>query len=366
MEVRRITGMALVTLMTLVAACTPAPAPSDAETVGDADAGSADHQLPDPDATALPASEPTSTPTPAVDPAEIGANELGEIPVLMYHRLLPDGGGEYDSTPEEFRAELEYLCEHDYRPVRVIDLVRGEIDVPAGTTPVVLTFDDSTREQLGFTADGEVDPETSSGILLDVARDCDGFEPVASLYVNAYPFGGGHDSEDLVRWLHEHGFELGNHTSGHANLSTLSAGEVQRELAEGVAVITDIVPAAEVATMSLPLGIWPSDRGLAVEGSSQGQSYAHEGILLVGAGPASSPYHSEFDALAVPRIRSGPWDGGDPNFTSGFWLDVFERYPERRYISDGTPSTISFPENHADALDEAFEDRANPYPVAVD
>jgi peptidoglycan/xylan/chitin deacetylase (PgdA/CDA1 family) len=295
------------------------------------------------------------------EPAAVGANELGEIPVLMYHRILPGGGGEYDRAPDEFRAELAYLHEHGYRPIRVIDLVRGQIDVPAGTTPVVLTFDDSTREQMAFTEDGAVDPDTAVGILLDFAAEHPDFTPTASFYVNAGPFGGGGDSADILRWLHDHGFELGNHTARHANLRALDGDGVRRELALGARVITDVVPHAAVRTLSLPLGIWPEDRTLAYRGEWEGDGYEHEGVLLVGAHPARSPFHAEFDPRAIPRIRSWTWDGGEANYGSGFWLDVLERHPERRYVSDGDPSRISFPAELGDRLDPAFAARAAPY-----
>jgi hypothetical protein len=355
----RLLVASLVTLA-LVSACSGAPevadsaAPPNVDATADAEAAAGSGPIPTP--------TPSPTPAePAVDPATVGANELGEIPVLMYHRILPDGGGEYDRSPEGFRAELEYLCDEGYRPVRTVDLVRGELDIPAGTTPVVLTFDDSTREQLAFTDGGDVDPDTAIGILRDVAAGCDGFEPVASLYVNAGPFGGGHDSDELVRWLHEHGFELGNHTAGHANLAALGPAEVRRELAAGVEVITDVVPDAEVVTLALPLGVWPEDRELAVRGEHDGTTFAHEGILLVGAGPAPSPFHADSDPLAIPRIRSGAWDGEEPDYASGFWLDLFERHPERRYVSDGDPETVSFPAGLAGELDPALAERANPY-----
>jgi hypothetical protein len=309
--------------------------------------------------TAAPTEEPTEE---AVDPAEVGANELGEIPVLMYHRLLPDGGGEYDLTPEEFRGELQYLYDNDYRPIRTIDLVEGDIDVPAGMTPVVLTFDDSTREQAAHTPDGDIDPDTAIGILLEFAEEHPDFTPVASLYINAGPFGGGQDSDDILVDLHERGFELGNHTHSHANLRSLDADGIREELARGVQVTTDVIPQAEVRTLSLPLGIWPEPRELAYSGDHDGFTYENEGILLVGSHPALSPFHGDFDPQAIPRIRSTPgWDGGEPDYTSGFWFDVLERHPERRYVSDGNPATISFPAELADDLDEAFRDAANPY-----
>lgn len=309
-----------------------------------------------------PAVEPDNDPGahPPVDPAAVGANELGQIPVIMHHRILDGGGGEYDRSPEEFRAELERLYDAGYRPIRTVDLVRGTIEVPAGTTPVVLTFDDSSREQFALGADGEVEAGTAIGILLDVAATRDGFEPVASLYVNAGPFGVA-DSGPSLRWLHEHGFELGNHTLRHANLGRIGADDVRRELALGARVIADHVPDAEVVTLSLPLGIWPEPRALAYAGEHEGDPYHHEGVLLVGASPAPSPFSAGFDPLAIPRIRSSSGDGGEPNYGSEFWLDWFEDNPDRRYVSDGNPDTVSFPSELADDLDPAFAEAANPY-----
>jgi hypothetical protein len=106
---------------------------------------------------------------PPVDPAEVGANELGVVPVLMYHQLREDGGSVYDMTEEEYRQELEWLFDNGYRPITTAQLARGEIDVPAGTKPVVLTYDDSTASQAQLTADGELDPATSLGILVEIA-----------------------------------------------------------------------------------------------------------------------------------------------------------------------------------------------------
>lgn len=311
----------------------------------------------DPDA---PAVESTAAAEPPVDPAEVEANELGQIPLIMHHRTVEGGGGEYDRSPEEFRAELDRLYEDGYRPVRTVDVVRGTIDVPAGTTPVVLTFDDSSSEQFALTPDGEVDPDSAIGMLVDFAADHDDFDAVASLYINAGPFGVA-DTEPLLTWLHEHGFELGNHTLRHTNLAQVGPDEVRRELALGARVVTDHVPDAEVVTLSLPLGIWPDPRDLAYSGESEGDEYHHEGVLLVGAGPAPSPFSTEFDPLAIPRIRSSAWEGGEPNFGSDYWLDWFDDNPERRYVSDGDPTRVSFPADLADDLDPEYADSSNPY-----
>ncbi len=307
------------------------------------------------------ADEPDEPEVPAVDPASVNADELGQVPVLMYHQLREDGGSLYDMSPEEFRADLIELFDGGYRPVTTAALVTREFDVPAGTTPVVLTFDDSVRNQAFLDDDGELHPDSSMGILIDVAADYDDVEPVASLYlITSSLFGGTADGPDIVRALHEAGMELGNHTTTHPNLGRLSSAEVQDELSTAISMIGDIVPEAEVSTLSLPLGVFPEDRALATSGSGTDGDYAHDAVLLVGSNPAPSPWHVDFDPQALPRILTLR----DPGELQGsaWWLEQFEvAQTHQRYISDGNPATISFPADKADQLDPAFEERANPY-----
>jgi peptidoglycan/xylan/chitin deacetylase (PgdA/CDA1 family) len=329
----------------------PDEAPEDGPVDGGDDAADAGD---DPDE----ADEPT---VPAVDPASVDANELGQVPVLMYHQLREDGGSIYDMSPEEFRTDLVELFDNGYRPVTTSALVNREFDVPAGTTPVVLTFDDSVRNQAFLDDEGQLHPDSSMGILIDVAADYDDVEPVASLYlITSSLFGGTADGPDIVRALHEAGMELGNHTTTHPNLGRLGAAEVQDELSTAISMIQDIVPSAEVSTLSLPLGVFPEDRGLATSGSGADGDYEHDAVLLVGSNPAPSPWHVDFAPQALPRILTLR----DPGELQGsaWWFEQFEvGQTHQRYISDGNPATISFPADRADQLDPAFADRANPY-----
>jgi hypothetical protein len=43
------------------------------------------------------------------DPAKVKANELGTVPVMMYHRLTSKPG-EYDMTPAAFRAQVRTVA----------------------------------------------------------------------------------------------------------------------------------------------------------------------------------------------------------------------------------------------------------------
>ena len=313
----------------------------------------------------MPVEEPASTPSPErsadVSAArKVRANELGVVPVLMYHRVHPGAAGDYDLTPAEFRAELKRLWREDYVPVRTVDLVDGKLDVPVGKSPVVLTFDDSSVEQFGYTKKGVVDPDTAIGILLDFAKKHEGFPATASLYVNQRPFNSS-DYTKMLRELHERGFELGNHTLEHRDLRAASPQEVQRQLALGRKVVTDVIPDADVATLSLPLGISPEPARLAWEGKWRGIRYEHRGVLLVGWKPAPSPFDRSFDPRAIPRIRSSKQRGSVPSYGSEYWLDHLRKNPRERYVSDGDENTIAFPQGQKSRLARRYRDRALPY-----
>ncbi len=298
---------------------------------------------------------PTTTTKPAPpNPADIAANELGLIPVLMYHQITPNPAGEYDQTPGEFRDELERLYREDYRPVTAAQYISGDLDLPAGTHPVVLTFDDSTSSQLSFTDTGTVSPDSAAGILAEFGARYPDFRPVATFYVNNEPFG---NDQRALPWLAANGHEIGAHTADHANLASLDADGVQRELAQNVRAVTASAPGVTVRTMALPLGVYPRDHALAASGNWDGTPYHFDAVMLVGSNPAPAPYGA-VDPGGVPRIRSGR--GGVP-FDSAYWLDWLAANPDQRYTSDGDPSRVSFTRQRAPELAVRWQDQANPY-----
>ncbi len=302
----------------------------------------------------------TKAKAPVVDPASVKANELGVVPVLMYHRLTPVPKGEYDRTPEDFRAEIQRLYDSGYRPVLARDLVAGTIDLPAGASPVVLTFDDTTVSQYRLGPDGNVAADTAVGILLDFSKSHPDFKPVATMYVNGNPFEAGAGTAELQD-LTKRGFELGGHTLTHQNLGKTDPENVQKELVQGLRVITKAVPEAKVTTMALPFGVHPKDDTLAHAGTWDGQTYSFDGVFLVGAAPSPSPFAAAFAPLNIPRVRSSSWDGGKPNFGSAYWLDSLDKHPERRYVSDGDPDRVSFPMAEQAKLAPAVGSKANAY-----
>ena len=94
----------------------------------------------------------------------IGANEMGQVLVLMYH-LIDSEETEWTRTPENFRKDIALLKAEGFYPVNVRDLASGNIDIPAGKSPVVITFDDSSPGQYRILDDGTLDPDSAVGIL---------------------------------------------------------------------------------------------------------------------------------------------------------------------------------------------------------
>ncbi|MFB7668551.1 polysaccharide deacetylase family protein [Kitasatospora sp. NPDC056138] len=314
---------------------------------------------PVPAAPAAAGSAPPVSPAPPA-PASVQANELGSIPVLMYHQLSDHPASVYDRTPADFRAELERLARENYVPITAAQLTSGRIDIPAGAHAVVLTFDDSTNSQVHLDPKGDPTPDSALGILLDVSKAHPSFPARATFFVNSSPFSTS-GSDKALGWLVKHGFEVGNHTLHHSNLATLDAAGVQEAIASEQAEITKAVPGTPVQSLALPYGVMPKPGSLAVHGSVNGVAYQHRGVYLVGSNPAPSPFDASFDPTAIPRIRSEAATGSEAEFGSTVWLDRLAKNPAGRYTSAGDPDHVTFPEAQAAHLAESLRSRARPY-----
>ncbi|MBQ8892700.1 MAG: PASTA domain-containing protein [Bacilli bacterium] len=79
-------------------------------------------------------------------------NELGNVPIMMYHGIVNTtdnkytGGNVdkdgYNRTSKAFLEDLEMYYSKGYRMIRLKDYIDGNIDVELGKSPIILTFDD--------------------------------------------------------------------------------------------------------------------------------------------------------------------------------------------------------------------------------
>ncbi|NMB40868.1 MAG: polysaccharide deacetylase family protein [Firmicutes bacterium] len=313
--------------------------------------------------------KPVSEEKPGVMTAELldqKPNELGEIMILMYHEIgyLE---AEWTRTPENFRRDLETLYEQGYRAVPLMDFVKGNIDIPAGTSPVVFTFDDGNKGNFYYEEnESELKPasDCAVGIMEDFYQEKPDFGLAATFFIYyPNPFRESQHIEKKLNYLVSKGFEIGNHTHGHADLSRLNSNEIQRELALHVQKTQEYVAKCEINSLALPYGSYPKkSSNFLLEGSFDGTAYKNEAVLLVGANPSVSPFHEKFNVSRLPRIRASEMKTEGVGLYD--WLDYFQRHPDKRYVSDGDPRYVTAPKSHSNFLNEPAlgEKKARFYP----
>jgi hypothetical protein len=252
------------------------------------------------------------------------ANDRGRIPILEYH-LVGGKDSRWGRSVERFRKDLELLYARGYRPITVAQLVDGKIDVPAGMTPVVVTFDDASPGQFRFIEkDGKttVDPESAVGVWLAFNRAHPDWKNRATFCLlsgatEGHAFFGEKGIEgqksawrfEKLRLLASEGFELCAHTLWHANLAKYDDRMVQEQIARSVLAIDSAVAGYRVRTFSLPLGKWPKNRALADSGtwkeprSGRIVRYAFDAVLEVAGPPVPSPASANFNPRKLSRIQ---------------------------------------------------------------
>ncbi|PYN98775.1 MAG: polysaccharide deacetylase [Candidatus Rokuibacteriota bacterium] len=274
----------------------------------------------------------------------LAPNELGRVMILEYHKIdYPEE--RWTRTPENFRRDLETFYTRGYRLLALNDLLDGRINVPIGTTPLVLTFDDSSPGQFRYVErDGrlEIDPKSGIGVLETFIREHPDFGRAATFYVlpgASRPnklFNQDEYAGKKLQYLVANGYEIGNHTLWHANLGKYDENIVRGQIAEAQVWIQRHVPDYRPRTIALPHGVYPKDVGWAVRGTAKGASYQHDAILMVAGGAAPSPFSRGFDPLRLPRIQAVEHD-------LGYWLSYFEKHPDERFVSDGDPASVTVP-----------------------
>lgn len=305
------------------------------------------------------AEQPVVANTPVAVSAEgdtLAPNEMGRIPILEYH-LIGDSASRWTRERNQYRKDLEMLYARGFRPVTMADVLDKKLDLPRGQSPIVVVFDDASPSQFKYIEQNgklEIDPNTAVGIWLDMnKRNPDwGNKAVFCMLSGAEAgrsfFGEkgieGQKTEwrhQKVKFLHDQGFELCNHTLWHAQLSKYPDAFVQEQIARLQLAVDSVVPGYRIRTLALPLGLWPKNRALASKGSwtdpksGKTVSYDYGAVLEVSGGPARSPYDPEFNGLSLPRVQVNAREMEST-------IDRLDA-TKTRYVSDGDPSTVARP-----------------------
>lgn len=298
---------------------------------------------------------------------EYKPNELGGIPIFMYHNIVTDPSleGHLYRTADEFYNDLQWLYDNNFYLVGMNSVVRGQFNVPAGKHAVVLTFDDSSSMHLSFEMgpDGQplrdengdfvISPNSAVGIIERFAAEHPDFGKAAHFStIPVFKFSWPEYEQDewyetKVQWLLENNYEIGNHTSDHTDMTLMDSETFARNIAEPYIWISEMVdkndPNFAMGVLTLPYGAyeeggWTGDKFeyLANGFTWEGQEIPVEGVMLVCCGANQSPFHDDYRRLWIARIR-----GDDPDYQR--LKEEIENGWVILYTSDGNPDTVTVP-----------------------
>jgi len=288
----------------------------------------------------------TNEPTKPAIVIDKDANENGKVMILMYHGI-GEVEKEWVRTPENFRRDIEVLYSKGYRLISLMDYVNNNIKIEAGCTPVVMTFDDGLLNQFNMIQEdgiNKIDPNCAVGILEDFYKAHNDFGRAATFYVYyPIPFRQKELIKEKFEFLINNGYEIGNHSYDHPSLGKITLEEVNKQLGMNVKSTKGYLPNFVVESLALPFGEAPKGDSYnhVVSGSYEGVEYLNKAVLKVGSNPALSPTNKDFDPLKLPRVRASELNTAGTGIYD--WLSYFEKNPEKKYISDGSPDIVTVP-----------------------
>ncbi|MGW4206063.1 polysaccharide deacetylase family protein [Streptomyces sp. NPDC004726] len=178
-----------------------------------------------------------------------GTTTASTIPVLLYHSIVDDPPAwiaEFTVTPKDFLSQLDAIIGSGRVPVTISTLIAHFTDgAPLPDRPVLITFDDGFADLPGPTAQALAERDIVSTAYLTTGAITPGrrslLPPAPMMTLSEVPS------------LEQQGMEIGTHTITHAQLDTLGAAALRRELREPKDVLEDLL-GHEVAHLAYPHG----------------------------------------------------------------------------------------------------------------
>ena len=299
---------------------------------------------------------------------EKNVNELGKVPIMMYHGIIDtednkytggnvDKNG-YNRKASSFREDLEFYYKNGYRMIRLEDYIHGIIDVPIGYSPIILTFDDGDADNckvLGKNSDGslQIDPNSAVGILEEFKKKYPDFGVTATFFVMNGIFNQSQYNKDIVNFMINNGYDIGNHTISHPDFTKISKEQSVKEVGKMYKILDSYLGDKYVHIVALPFGSpYKKDHAnyLAIlSGTYDGYEYKTEAALRVGWEPEVSPYNKNFDPTFLKRCRA--YDNNGKEFDIEM---VFKNLEKNRYISDGDKERIVIPSSEQNNLNSEY------------
>ncbi len=301
---------------------------------------------------------------------DYNVNELGRVPIMMYHGIHHKNNSDtdyiggnidkdgYQRTSEAFRNDLEFYYQNNYRMIRLSDYVDGIIDVELGKSPIILTFDDGLQNNInvmGLDENGEIiiDPNCAIGILEEFKNKYPDYNVTATFFVNAGLFNQPEYNEKIMKWLVENNYDIGNHTSTHADFTKIDLNETNYQIGKVYELLDSIIPNQYVNIVALPYGS-PYKKSHAnfeniFNANYNGKIYNTKSALRVGWESDYSPFSIDFDKTFLKRIRA--YDNNGEEFDIEMNFKILEN---NRYISDGNKDKIVVKKSDLNLVNNEF------------
>ncbi len=202
------------------------------------------------------------------------ANEYGDIFVAEYHRITPEEGL-YARSVANFKKDLKKMYDLGFRPVTACEYLDNKMDIPPGSSPIILTFDDSSISQFKLLPDGKIDPDCAVGVMDEFAKTHPDFPVKAVFYIlPSQAFGQKGFLKQKLKMLKDWGCEIGSHTISHKSLKNMTDDQVKKELADSVEWIRSL--GFNPRTMAVPYGVMPKNRKLLQKFTYNNKEYGFE------------------------------------------------------------------------------------------
>lgn len=304
-------------------------------------------------------------------------DELGEVPIMMYHGIhhkknsdTEYTGGNvdkegYQRTTESFKTDLEFYYNEGYRMIRLVDYVDGDIDVELGKSPIILTFDDGLSNNIkvtGLDKNGDIiiDPNSAVGILESFKEKYPDYNVTATFFINGGLFQQEEYNEKILNWLVDNGYDIGNHTYSHVNFTNVDSTRSEEEIGKIYDVLDNIIPEKYINIVALPFGspysLNHSNMQYIFNSNYNGKKYTTKSTLRVGWKAESSPFSIDFNSKFLKRIRAYDNNGEEFDIEMNFKL-----LKNNKYISDGNVDTVVIPSDKSNILNKNIEKEIKTY-----
>ena len=295
-------------------------------------------------------------------------NEMGKVPIMMYHSIVDTTENEYtggnvdkngyNRTAKAFREDLEFYYKSGYRMIRLEDYINGIIDVPEGYSPIILTFDDGNEDNakvIDCDSNGELifDSNSAIGILEEFKKKYPDYGVTATFFVMQNIFNQSKYDRDIVNWMVNNGYDIGNHTISHPDFTKISEEASIKQVGSMYKILDNYLGDKYVKIVALPFGS-PYKKDHAnykhiLGGTYEGYEYQTEAALRVGWEPEVSPFNKNFDKTFLKRCRAYDNDGNEFDIEA-----VFKSLEKNRYISDGNKDRIVIPKSEEAKLNSDY------------